>query len=96
MPAISNKDIQLKVLAQAIYELRLLLSDHLGGNDNKTHCETVSAHLAYVLHNDALAIIEDRAEDFDITQTIAQIRQVDKRFGEQFASRFEKTIEINN
>ena len=91
-----NKGIQLKILAQAVYELRLLLSDHLGSNDNETQCETISAHLAYALHNDALAVIEDRTEDFDITQAIAQIKQVDERFGEQFSSRFEKLIDINN
>tara|TARA_R110002167_G_scaffold73942_12_gene207252 strand:+ start:5416 stop:5880 length:465 start_codon:yes stop_codon:yes gene_type:complete len=61
-----SKDAQLKVLAQAVYELKGLLANHLGNRDPETQCESVSAHLAYALHNEALAIIEDRPEDFNV------------------------------
>ncbi|MFC3150033.1 hypothetical protein ACFOEK_03250 [Litoribrevibacter euphylliae] len=38
-----KQDIQLKILAQAVYELRLLLSHHLGSTDKAMACETLSA-----------------------------------------------------
>ncbi|WP_163836721.1 DUF1493 family protein [Spartinivicinus ruber] len=87
-----KKDAQTKILAQAVYELRLLLSHHLGKIDKETLCEAVSAHLSYALHNEALAIIESRPGDFSIEKAIENIRKVDERFGEQFTERFQKLI----
>ncbi len=91
----NKKDAQVKILAQAVYELRLLLSDHLGSIDKEMLCEAVSAHLAYALHNEALAIIENRPEDFDIEKAIESIKKVDERYGEQFGSRFEELVSAN-
>ena len=87
-----EKDARIKILAQAVYELRLLLSDHLGSTDKDVLCEAVSAHLVYALHNEALAIIEDRPDDFDIANAIESIRKVDERFGEQFGDRFQELV----
>ena len=87
-----RKDAQLKILAQSVYELRLLLSDHLGSTDKKMMCEAVSAHLAYALHNDALAIIENRPDDFDIDKAIKNIKRVDEMYGENFVGRFEELV----
>ncbi|MBA6251960.1 hypothetical protein [Colwellia sp. MB3u-55] len=87
-----SKDAQLKIMAQAVYELRLLLSGYLGNRDPETQCESVSAHLAYALHNEALAIIEDRPEDFDLNNAISKIKRVDEMYGEQFGERFQNLI----
>ena len=87
-----KKDAQIKILAQTVYEIRLLLSDHLGSTDENMLCENVSAHLAYALHNEALAIIEDRPEDFDINKAIESFKKVDERYGKQFGNRFEELV----
>lgn len=87
-----KKDAQVKILAQAVYELRILLSNHLGNKDKEELREAVSAHLAFALHNDALAIIEDRPNDFDIDEAIKRIRRVDEMYGEQFGDRFQELI----
>ena len=87
-----TKEAQVKILAQAVYELRLLLSDHLGSTSKDTVCEAVSAHLAYALHNEALAVIENRPDDFDIEKALESIRKVDERYGEQFCERFQQLV----
>jgi hypothetical protein len=87
-----SKDAQLKIMAQAVYELKGLLSDYLGNRSPKTQCESVSAHLAYALHNEALAIIEDRPEDFNLDDAINKIKRVDEMYGEQFGERFQNII----
>jgi hypothetical protein len=89
-----SKDVQLKVLAQAVYELKGLLANHLGNRDPETQCESVSAHLAYALHNEALAIIEDRPEDFNVDVAINKIKRVDEMYGEQFGDRFQKIVRV--
>ena len=60
-----NRDIHIKILAQTVYELRLLLSNHLGSHDPSMKYEAIAAHLAHAVHNEALAIIENRQDEFD-------------------------------
>ncbi len=88
----NKKDAQIKILALAVYELRLLLSHHLGSKEQESQAEALSAHLAYSLHNDALAIIENREEDFDIDKTISSIEKVDNMFGNDFSERIKKLV----
>jgi hypothetical protein len=78
---------QTKILAQAIYEIRLLLSGYLGSQNTGDAPVREAAHLAYALHNEALAIIEGK--DFDTDQALSKIRAVDKMFNESFAPRFQ-------
>ncbi|MEK8047564.1 hypothetical protein [Ideonella margarita] len=54
---------QAQILAFAVFELRLLLAEHLGGNNNSDPSTRAAAHLAYSFHNEALAVLEGR--DFD-------------------------------
>lgn len=44
---------QAKVLAQAIYEIRVLLSGYLGSENEGELPVRQAAHLAYALHNQA-------------------------------------------
>jgi hypothetical protein len=87
-----GKDAQLKIMAQAVYELRGLLSGYLGNINPETQCESLSAHLSYALHNEALAILEDRPEDFNVDDAINKIKRVDEMYGGQFGERFQKLI----
>ena len=86
---------QLKIMAQAVYELRILLSEHLGSKNEENTCESIAAHLVYALHNDALAIIEGHPEDFHIEKSIKNISRVDELFGEQFSERFQSLVREN-
>ena len=51
-------DTQTKILAQALFEIRLLLSNYLGSDNSADLCVRLAAHLAYALHNEALSVME--------------------------------------
>jgi hypothetical protein len=53
-----NTHSQAKILAQGIYEIRQLLSGFLGSENAGEPCVRRAAHLAYALHNEALAVID--------------------------------------
>jgi len=71
----NKKEIQIKILAQALYEIRLLIGQ--GGKFGET-AEGVAGNIAYMLHNDALAILEDRDEDFDIEIFLKRLEHLDE------------------
>ncbi len=77
---------QTKVLAFAIYEIRLLLSGHLGTQTGNDPSVRAAAHLAYALHNQALAVLEGGTFDSDLA--LDSIAKVDSVLGETFAKRF--------
>jgi hypothetical protein len=78
-----NNQSQTKILAQAIYEIRQLLSGYLGSSNKGDIAVREGAYLSYALHNEALAIIENKS--FDSNQAIAKINAVDKMFDKDFA-----------
>jgi len=78
---------QAKILAQVIYEIRQLLSPFLGSQNTADPLVRRAAHLAYALHNEALAIVAD--ETFDSRKAIRNIKMVDAIFDENFAARFQ-------
>jgi len=73
MPA---DDRQIKLLAKALYEIRLLLGNYLGTSNEAPMPVRVAAHLAYALHNDALAVIDGK--EFNIDEAISRIEAVDR------------------
>ncbi len=73
-----------KLLAAAIYELRLLLSDHIGSQSESDPNLRLAAHLAYALHNEALAVMESDGK-FDIDATRERIRVAESIVGSKFA-----------
>jgi hypothetical protein len=75
-----------KILALAVFELRVLLSSHINDGSSEQTPVSVAAHLAYALHNQALAVL--RGETFDITDALESVRRVDAQFGEHFFERF--------
>lgn len=46
------------LLARAIQEIRVLLSSYLGSQSSADLSVRAAAHLAYALHNEALAVID--------------------------------------
>lgn len=72
-------------MAFAVYELRLLLAQHLGSDASGETSVRTAAHLAYALHNQALAVLDGKS--FDSNQAIEAVAAVDRTFGETFAPR---------
>ncbi len=73
-----------RLMAAAVYELRLLLSDHLGSECDSDPCLRLAAHLAYALHNDALAMLE-HDETFDLDAARRRIRAAEFIVGDTYA-----------
>lgn len=73
---------QEKILAFAVYELRLLLAGQLDRSVASEPSVHAAARLAYALHNQALAVLEGRS--FNSTEAVEAISRVDKMLGEDF------------
>ena len=73
---------QTQILAFAVYQLRLLLANHLGSTTAADPAVRAAAHLAYALHNQALSVLEGKP--FDTSEAIEAIAGVDKLVGENF------------
>jgi hypothetical protein len=86
----ANNQTQAKILAQAIYEIRLLLSGYLGSQNPSDPVVRRAAHLAYALHNEALSVMEGGT--FDERQALAKVEVVDRMFNERFAAHFAKHV----
>lgn len=82
----SDSQSQAKVLAQALYEIRLLLPAYLGSQNTGDIAVRKAAHLAYALHNEALAITEGKT--FDLGAALGKLCAVDRMFGENYSERF--------
>lgn len=81
---------QNQILAFALYELRLLLAGHLGSDSECEPAVRVAAHLAYALHNHALAVLEGKS--FDAEQAVEAIARIDKQFGENFMQQLSEAM----
>ena len=55
-----NSNAPMKLLAADLYEIRTLLSPHLGSESKADAKVRLAAHLSYVLHNEAKSILEGR------------------------------------
>lgn len=76
---------QADILAFAVLELRTLLSGHLSSGETDDPPARAAAHLAFALHNHAIAVLEGRS--FDPADAVAAIAHVDGLFGENFVQR---------
>jgi hypothetical protein len=65
-----------EILAYAIQEIRVLLSPYLGSENNAPLDVRTAAHLAYALHNEAIAIYEGRA--FDTELALKKVEAIDR------------------
>lgn len=81
---------QAKVLAQAVYEIRLLLGGYLGSENPGELAVRQAAHLAYALHNQALAVLEGGT--FDVADSIKGLDFTDHVLGANFTERFNRVL----
>ncbi|HEY5958859.1 MAG TPA: hypothetical protein VIV60_19995 [Polyangiaceae bacterium] len=74
MPTEANTtNLQAKVLAQAVFEIRVLLAGYLGSASTVDMPIRQAAHLAYALHNEALALLADG--EFDPKSHLNELAQ---------------------
>jgi len=67
-------DDKIRLLASALYEIRILLSDYLGSHHDGDQNVREAAHLSYALHNDALAVLE--GSEFDLEAAKKRIQSI--------------------
>ena len=72
----TENKLENQLLAQALYQIRILLSGYLGRQTEGPLEVRIAAHLAYALHNEALAITEGNG--FDVQAALAKITAIDK------------------
>ncbi|GAB2504163.1 hypothetical protein GCM10027084_18250 [Pseudoxanthomonas sangjuensis] len=81
---------QEQVLAFALYEIRLLLANHLGSDSAPDPTVRAAAHLAYALHNQAHAILQGHS--FDPRQGVAALVGVDRLLATNFQARLAEAV----
>ena len=80
-----------KILAKAVFEIRLLLSGYLGSNVDADQSVRIAAHLAYALHNDALAVLAGNG--FSADEALKRVAAVDSLLGVEVGSEFVRSLE---
>ena len=76
-------DEQAKLLAAALYEIRVLLQVYRGDDE----AVRLAERLAYALHNDALSVLEGDAS-FDVAASRERIRIAEKLVGATYPDGF--------
>lgn len=71
----NNDNAEARLLANALDEIRLLLSPYLGREVDAPTEIRLAAHIAYALHNEALAIAEGRS--FDMNAALRRVAAID-------------------
>ena len=80
---------QEKILAHAIFEIRVLLSSYLGSSTHGDLAVREAANLAYALHNQALSSLA--GQSFDTDSAYSSIASVDKLLNTNLVTRFAKS-----
>ena len=75
---------QNKLIALALYEIRVLLASKLGSENEADMPTRIAAHLSYALHSEALAVIE--GNDFDLKEALSKIKAIDDVLKEKYST----------
>jgi hypothetical protein len=84
----TNVDLEKRLLAAAIFELRVLLSAHLDPNSDSP--ETSAALFAYALHNQALDVLEGRP--VDVAKALDAVARLEPRLGSAYIQQFRRVV----
>lgn len=81
-------DLEKRLIAKALYELRVLLAGHLETEDKSPVAD--AAWLAYALHNQALSVLDGHA--FDIAQALRAVDKLESRLGTKYIQQFRQIV----
>ena len=71
-----NSTTEQRVLARALYEIRILLAGYLGSDVKADMPVRIAAHLAHALHNEAAAVVDGNG--FDVKAALAKLEAIDR------------------
>jgi hypothetical protein len=71
----SKEMAEVRLLASALYEISVLLGSYLGSDNEAPMDVRVAAHIAYALHNEALAVAG--GENFDLAAALKKVEAID-------------------
>ncbi|MGH1543888.1 MAG: hypothetical protein ACRBHB_26050 [Arenicella sp.] len=83
-----DKSDQNKLIALALYEIRVLLASKIGSENKADMSTRVAAHLAYALHNEASSIMEGKS--FSVDEALRKIKAIDRILNEEYSDNFMK------
>jgi hypothetical protein len=81
-------DLEKRLLAAAVFELRVLLSAHIDPSSDSP--ETSAALFAYALHNQALAVLDGRP--IDVTKALDAVARLEPRLGSAYVQHFRQVV----
>ncbi|MHC9087067.1 hypothetical protein ACYX7E_18800 [Luteimonas sp. RIT-PG2_3] len=81
-------DLEKRLLAAAIFELRVLLSAHIDPSSDSP--ETSAALFAYALHSQALAVLDGRP--IDVAEALDAVARLESRLGSAYVQHFRKVV----
>ena len=84
---LSEPDLEKRLMAAAIFELRVLLASHIGQEGTPAGA---AADFAYALHNPACAILEGRP--VDVPATLDTLEQLEPALGEKYLRQFRRIV----
>lgn len=76
---------EVQLIANALYEIRSLLSSYLGAENEAPLEVRLAAHIAYALHNEAADLADGIG--FDIESALRQVAAIDNILPEKNGSR---------
>lgn len=81
-------DLEKRLLAAAIFELRVLLAAHIDPSSDSP--ETSAALLAYALHNQALDVLDGRK--IDVASALDAVAKLEPRLGAAYVQQFRRIV----
>ena len=87
---VDQSEAHRKAVALALYQIRVLLSGYLGPQAGGDISVRQAAHLAYALHNEALAILE--GDSFDAEGVARRVAALDGMLGSDFTRQFAQVL----
>jgi hypothetical protein len=83
-----QNNLELRLFAAALYQIRVLLAEHIGARTNEP--VSAAAELAYVLHNDALNVLA--GDSINVPLTLQRIAKLQTLLGPEVFADFERSV----
>jgi hypothetical protein len=83
-----------KAIANALYEIRQLLSPYLGSENDAPMDVRLAAHIAYAFHNEALALAA--GDGFDVESALKKVAAIDGILHVDDGSRIAQSLSLKS